>query len=134
MHFFYSLTHQISCAPELCLIQRSHNSLLPLTNVRKNSLYLLTKLSTLKTRMHYSRMLTVRCSGCHACAHCNACPPSNMPLCHAHPLPCMPPPPPCMPPAIHIPTTHAPPLPRMPPPLPRTPPSPYRHRILDTTL
>ena len=93
----------------------------------------------LETRMYFSRMHTVRCSGrlsCHACptthAPCHACdllcmlplpcmfpshtcPLPHMPPCHACPLLCMPPchihPLPCMPPA-----THTPPLPRSHPP------------------
>ena len=88
------------------------------------------------TRMHSSRMHTVRCSGrlsCHAAPHCHAYPPAT----HAptmHPPPCMPPP--CSPPA-----THAPPPPCMATlpcmlPLAMHPPHacPPVDRILDTRL
>ena len=89
------------------------------------------------TRMHSSRMRTVRCSGrlsCHA-----------RPPCHAHPVPCMPPLPrmppamhaplPCMPPATQAPchacSHHAHPLPCMPPPCmppPAMPPTQHTPR------
>ena len=71
---------------------------------------------TFETRMHFSRMRTVRCSGCHACPppSCHACPLAT----HA-PLPCM------------SPTTHTPLpctlLPHMPPPPAMHGPSPAMH-------
>ena len=87
-------------------------------------LLILTPSKLLFTRMHSSRMRTVRCS-CHLSCHAYHPPLSHMPiamhapLCHARPhhacpLPHMPPLP-CMSPAMHaLPTTHVLP-PYMPP-------------------
>ena len=78
--------------------------------------------------MHSSRMCTIHCGGrlsCHACplsthSPLPCMPPATCAPCHAHPLPCMPPPP-----ATHA-SCHACPLQYMPPgmcvrPLPRMP-------------
>ena len=58
------------------------------------------KVKLVITRMHSSRLRTIRCSGR---LSCHAHPPAT----HG-PLPCIPPPFTCMPPATHGPNTHAP--------------------------
>ena len=71
-----------------------------------------------KTRMHSSRMRTVRCSGrlsCHACP----LPATHAPTAMHVSLPCMTPP--HTPPATYAPLPCIPPLPHMPPP-PHMPP------------
>ena len=70
-----------------------------------------------KTRMHSSRMCTIRCSG-HL--SCHACPPATHAPCHTCPLP-------CMPPTMHAPLHHTcPPFTTHTPMVPLATPTPDR--------